>query len=523
MSINEISAHRTGQFAVKMLALLVLFVVAYWVPLIGTAHVWFTSEDYSYGFIIPIISAYLIWSRRDRLRGVTVKAFWPVLPLLLGGVALSLYAILGSSGNISRPLIPLLLLLFTLFCFGIDMLKELFFPLSFLIFMVPIPAFLERTLGVYLKSVSSRLGGGMISFFDIPVHVSGNVIDLGVSQLQVVDACNGIRYLFPLIALGFIYSHFFERVTWKKSVCVLATIPIAVLTNGLRIGVTGLLTNAIGPAAAEGFFHDFTGWVLFMVSFAFLVLLGRLLRLFPPHPQELPVASLPEKSETTISSGDTTCNTPLMISVVLLMMVGSLSLSTGALPPVKLKSGITAFPLAMSAWQGQQESVDPEVVKASGAEESFSANYQRGERETVSLYIGYRSSAFLENENFFHSPTVCLPSSGWSVLNTTTRTITGGAGFPRLRVSEMVIQNLDVRQVVYFWFQTRSRATPDKNINRFHLTLHAIQRDNTYDLFLRPITPVLPNESVEHAEQRLDGFVRDMMGALMPFLKENIQ
>ena len=106
------------------------------------------------------------------------------------------------------------------------------------------------------------------------MHVSGNVIDIGVTQLQVVDACSGLRYLFPLIALGMVYVYFFERVLWKRVFCVAATIPIAVLTNGLRIGVTGIMTKFLGAKAAEGFFHGFSGWLLFLASFACLFIVG---------------------------------------------------------------------------------------------------------------------------------------------------------------------------------------------------------------------------------------------------------
>jgi len=505
----------------KAAVLLILFMGAYWVPLHGTANVWFTNEDYSYGPIIPLISAYLIWDKRSMLRDVQIKSSWMFLPVLVVCVMLSLYGILGSSGNISRPVLPILLILFTVFCFGKALTGRLLFPLAFLIFMVPIPAFLERTLGMYLKSVSSQLGGSLISLLNIPVHVSGNVIDLGVTQLQVVDACSGIRYLFPLIALGFVYAYFFERVLWKKVFCVAATIPIAVLTNGLRIGVTGILMNTFGPKAAEGFFHDFTGWLLFLVSFAFLFILGRILAFFPPKRVPADKSAPPESNAAAPCGGSVeNINKAFIVSVMLLLLVAALSWSTGALPPVKLKGGVAEFPLVFADWHGRSEVVDPEIVTKSGAEESFSGIYQNSKNDMASLYVGYRSTAFMENENFFHSPTVCLPSSGWEVIRTTTRKVSGVPAFPDLTVTEMVTESMGTRQLVYFWFQTKNRSTWDKNINRFDLALHAICRDNTYDLFIRPITTFQTNEKIEDAEKRMDQFVREMMGAMIPFLKE---
>jgi EpsI family protein len=163
--------------------------------------------------------------------------------------------------------------------------------------------------------------------------------------------------------------------------------------------------------------------------------------------------------------------------------------------------------------------ISSEIVKASGAEESFSGVYRKGGRE-VSLYMGYRSTAFLANENFFHSPTVCLPSSGWKELDISKHTIDAVPGFGTVPTTKMVMQNSELKMLVYFWFQTKDRITHDKNVNRFHLALHAIMRDNTHDLFIRPITPITEGETIAQAEARMDQFVRDMMPVLQQFLKE---
>ena len=254
----------------QLFLLLPLFIAAYWIPLRSMVHVWMSNEDYSYGFIIPVVSAYLLWEKRSILKNAHIESSWRIFPFLVVAVALSLYGILGSSGNISMPAVPLLIILFAAFVFGSEAVKKLLLPLGFLFFMVPVPASIDRSLGVFLKAVSTKLGGAAISLCDIPVNISGNIIDLGVTRLQVVDACSGMRFLFPLMALGVLYAYFFERVMWKRIVCVIATMPIAVFTNGLRIGITGILTNYYGKEAAEGFFHDFEGWAIFMVAFFFL-------------------------------------------------------------------------------------------------------------------------------------------------------------------------------------------------------------------------------------------------------------
>jgi len=517
-----------GQFLIrdirtKLSVLAVLFVAAYWIPLKGIVNTWMTNEDYSYGFIVPFISAYLVWERRDALRNISFRSSWKVLPLLLVFVAISVYSILGSSGNVSRPAIPFLIILMLAFSFGTDFVGKILLPLVFLFFMIPVPDILERTLGIYLKSISSELAGLFIRLFGLSVHVSGNVIDLGFNQLQVVDACNGLRYLLPLLALGVLYSHFFERERWKKGFCIAASIPIAILMNSLRIGVTGILTNYYGSNVAEGFLHAFSGWVIFVGSFLILFAIGKALSLLPSsqggkNPVTGPLASTAGKGPHG-GDGAGGGNRAFLVSTALLILVAGLTLSTKAMPAVKLEGGISGFPHSFGGWKGSEEIIDPETIRQSGAQEAFSGSYKgMGEKE-VSLFLGYRSTAFLENENFFHSPTVCLPSAGWEIGKSVVRTISGVPVFGDLKVSEMVVDSMGSKLLVYFWFQTKSRATHNKDVNRLHLSLHAIARDNTHDLFIRQITPV-GDETIADAEKRMDHFAREMMVAMNRFLKE---
>jgi exosortase D (VPLPA-CTERM-specific) len=510
-----------NHFLFKMGALLVLFTTAFWIPIRGIVNTWITNPDYSYGFLIPIISLYLIWERRDALDGVRIRNSWFVLPVLIVFILLSLYAILGSSGNISRPAVPLLVLLFTVFCFGVDLTRRFLLPLGFLIFMVPIPDFLERTIGLFLKTVSSRLGTALIRAFDIPVYLSGNVLDLGTSQLQVVDACSGLRYLFPLFALGVIYAHFFQRPNWKKWICVIATLPISVLMNSVRIGATGILTNKFGSEVAEGFFHGFSGWVMFLVAFLLLFGFGKILALFPDGHigresnaiERLGFATNSEREPKSV-------NPAFFLSIVLLLVIAGLTLSTKAMPEIKLDGGISAFPSGINDWKGKRMPVDPEMIRKSGAQEAFNGVYVNGYNENIDLYLGYRGSAFLENENFFHSPTVCLPASGWKMIGSKTHVIREVPFFNELTISELVMDSLGKKYLVYYWFQTKNRTSHNKDINRFHLSLHAIKRDNTHALFIRQITPINEDESITTAEERMDRFARDMMSTLLSFLKD---
>lgn len=505
----------------KASILLAVFVGAYVVPIRAMVSIWWNNGDYSYAFLIPLSAGYLLWDKRKTLHTVPINSSWKILPALILFILFSLYGILGSTGSASITSIPILIMLFAAFCFGVELAKQLIFPLGILVFMVPVPDVVERNLGFYLKSISSKLGGALIGFFDIPVNVRGNIIDLGVTQLQVVDACSGMRYIFALLALGTLYAYFFEKAAWKQIVCIAATIPISILINILRIGMTGILTARYGAGMAEGFFHDFSGWAIFIVAFGFLFLLGRILAFFPPKKYDGKTFDAADNADKALPGGKHgSVNKAFLISALLLLIVGAVSMSTAALPAIHIRGGMEKFPLEFAGWRGQSEVVDPEVVKQSGAEESFSGSYIKSDHSAVSLYMGYRSTAFLSNENFFHSPNVCLPSSGWRTIEESTHVIAGVPSFGEIKVAKMVMDYMGKKSLVYFWFQTKDKTTADKSVNRFHLAMHAIKRDNTHDLFIRPITTLQQGERIEDGEKRLDQFVRDMMAELLLFLKK---
>jgi exosortase D (VPLPA-CTERM-specific) len=508
-----------------LIALLaVSFLAAYFTTFRGLVSIWANDEDYSYGFLIPMVTAYLIWENRRKLSSSSVYTSWLGAPPFAVLMLISTYGILGSSPSAVRPAIPLVIASIILFCYGPQLLRALLFPVLFLFFMVPLPTVVQNTIGVPLKLISTKLGAVVLHLFGISVFVQGNVIDLGVTQLQVVDACGGLRFILPLLALGAIFAHFFEKTRWKQVVLVLVTIPISVVTNGVRIGATGILAQKYGSQVAEGFFHGFSGWIVFMFAFSLLFGIFFLLRiLFPRATQQSHSDDQTELANKAVPSEQIAHrqNWPaIVICSASMLILAALSFSTSALPRLSIQGGLVGFPMVMNDWTGQKEEMDPEIIALSGAEEALSVRYSKDHGPSVSFYVGYRGSPFNESTNFFHSPSICLPSSGWKVISSGNHKITQIPGFGSIVASKMVIEQMESRQVVYYWFQTKSRASYDVNINRFHLALHAIKRDNTYDLFIRPITPVYPGEGVRDAEKRMDDFVGQMMPTLLQFIKE---
>jgi exosortase D (VPLPA-CTERM-specific) len=409
-----------------------------------------------------------------------------------------------------------------LFCFGRQVFTHLFFPLALTIFMIPLPTLLQTRIGVPLKLLSTGLGVGLLRVAGVSVFVEGNIIDLGVTQLQVVDACSGLRYILPLLALGVIFGHFFEKSLWKRVILAVSTIPIAILANGIRIGITGFIAQNYGPESAEGFFHGFSGWLIFVFALSLMVVCHRLLLLLPSRNRAGGDTKSPDSAVSEAGTKSSANWTAVVMASLLLLAGGLWTYRLSTLPPLQIRGGLSSFPLTIDEWTGTTETLDPKIVELSGAEEAFNAAYFTGGGGIVSLYIGFRGSPFNESANFFHSPNVCMPSLGWKTLQIGDHVITGIPVFGEITVRRMLIEKMGVRQLVYYWFQTNRRVSADVNRNRLHLTYHALERENTYDLFIRPITPLGPDEDPSAAEARLDRFTRTLMSTMTVFLADNI-
>jgi exosortase D (VPLPA-CTERM-specific) len=507
---KEVQGVGRGVALAATLVLAGLYIACFGATFLGMVPKWYT-EDYSYAWLLPAVIAYLLWEKRGELAKTALRPWWPALALLALTMATSLYSLLGSDLSGARISAWLMLVGTVLLCFGPHLTRALALPLVLAGFMIPLPNTVQGPLTSGFKLAASQIAALMMRSAGVSVFVDGNVIDLGTNKLQVVDACSGLRYFFPLIALGLICAHFLQRRRWKQAVLVASTLPISVVSNGARVGLTGILSEYWDPKVAEGFFHGFSGWLLFVVAFAALLAINRLLNLGGAGPEQ--VAEPPGGGEVSRRFSLAAFGAAAGVLAVVL----GFSLSIKALPPLRLPAGIGGFPLAFSGWQGVSQPVEPEIVAKSGAEESFSACYSGGPAP-VDLYLGWRGSPFLESEEFFHSPTVCLPSGGWTVLEQRVRAVSGAhPRFRDFRVREMVVEKLGRRQLVYFWFQTRDRVAWTITLNRYHLALAALRRQNTYDVFVRLITP-LEEGGREAAEARLDAFVRQLEPVMLDYL-----
>ena len=248
-------------------------------------HDWWTDDNYSHGFLIIPVALYLAWERRRAFASVPERLSILGLVVVVGSIGVLLAGILGSELFLTRIAILGTVTGSVLFLFGWQRLRVLAFPLAFLLLMIPLPAIIFNQIAFPLQLFASKVGEFALSAVDIPVLREGNVLILANTSLEVAEACSGIRSLVSLLTLGIVFGYFADQRAWVRGLIALSTIPIAVITNGARVAGTGIAAHSYGPGAAEGFLHEFSGWVIFVMAFAMIIALQWVLvRLVPPPP-----------------------------------------------------------------------------------------------------------------------------------------------------------------------------------------------------------------------------------------------
>ena len=523
--------------------------VVYAVLLIGiyySTYTWlivkdWARDDYSASMLIPLVVLYLIWEKKNALARIPSRWSLAGYVFIIAGVFLFW---LGELGGEFFALYFSSWLLFTGLCWlhlGWRKLKVIAFPVALLLAMFPLPHFIHGKLSFKLKLISSKLGVKMMQWMGMSAYREGNVIDLGFTQLQVVDACNGLRYLIPLIILGLIIAYFYKATWWKRTLLVLSTIPIAVLVNSLRIASVGVLYPIWGPKVAEGFFHDFSGWFIFMLTVGFLVLFMGFLRLLPPkRPAKIksdendagmaPDEDNDEKQEVANSQhasdeisttmGETGKPNPLfdphfLVAGCLLGLTLAISLGVEFHEQTPIVQPLAEFPITIAGWQGNRQSMEQQFIDRLDLSDYLITDFHDKEGKSVNFYVAYYQSQ--RKGESIHSPATCMPGGGWVFHQSGKATVTlrNNTSMP---VNRAFMQKGESKQLSYYWFPMRGRVLTNAYEMKLYNFWDALTRQRTDGALVRLVTPLYGDESVESAEARLQAFMGDVVPVLDTFL-----
>ncbi len=259
----------------------VLFLVLYGPILESLILNWWKDPNYGHGFLVPVFAGYVFWKQRERLAKISLKPSNFGFLVMVAAIALLLLGSLGAELFTSRFSMLVLVAGCVLFLGGRRFLRAIMFPLGFLILMIPIPTIIYNQITFPLQLLASRFATFWLQLINVPVLREGNLIILPNYTLEVVDACSGIRSLMTLITLAIAYGYLTERRLWVRWLLVILMVPIAIVSNAIRIMGAGLLTFHYGPSMAEGFFHEFSGWVIFVAALILMFICHWALRKIP--------------------------------------------------------------------------------------------------------------------------------------------------------------------------------------------------------------------------------------------------
>jgi exosortase len=260
-----------------------------WMYVPTLAHLvaqWWRDPNFSHGFFVPLFSVFVIWQERSRLAALSLRPSWSGLLFLAFGLCVLILGQMGAELFLSRLSLLIVLAGLIILFLGWSFFRALLFPWAFLLLMIPIPAIVFNQITFPLQLLASKVASTTLPWMGVPVLREGNVIMLPAMALEVAEACSGIRSLMSLMTLAVIYGYLMERRVSVRWLLAIASIPIAVAANSFRIVGTGLLVQYWDPEKAQGFFHEFSGWLIFVISLVMLYLLHRFVRIFAPEEGE---------------------------------------------------------------------------------------------------------------------------------------------------------------------------------------------------------------------------------------------
>lgn len=502
-------------------------------------HGW-VKEDYTYAYLLPFVVLFMIWGKRFKLLKHSAVPSWTGLAPLIFGLSLFWLGELAGVYFVLYVSFWFVLIGLCLLHLGWKKTKTIGFALIVILTMFPLPSYFYNKMSVKLQLISSKLSLAMIQFYGMPAFRDGNIIDLGFTELQIIEACSGLRYLFPLIVLGLLLAYFFKAALWKRAILIISTVPLAIFANSMRISLTGILYKIWGARVAETFFHGFSGWLIFMFTLAVLFLeiwiLGEVRPLnsgtsihektssnlpyrisFRQGEREPRVA--PPSGEVKGRKGISFVLQPqFIVAIVLLSTTLAFSQGIEIREKIQIRKTLAQFPLLLSEWVGLRKTMEQRFIDRLQLGDYALIDYTNQEGKSVYFYVVYNESQSKGSQHA-HTPTTCFRGSGWIVKDAGPTTIsTPGYYGDAMKVNRAFIQKGDSTQLIYYWFPQRGRILTNVYQLKIFTFWDALTRKRTDGAVVRLITPVYKSEALQEAETRLQAFTR----AIVPVLDEYI-
>ncbi|MEO8245211.1 MAG: VPLPA-CTERM-specific exosortase XrtD, partial [bacterium] len=394
-------------------------------------------------------------------------------------------------------------------------------PVLHLVYMLPLPGVLYYGLSTWLQGVSSHLGVYFLDLLQVPVFLDGNIIDLGVYKLQVAEACSGLRYLFPILSFSYIFSVLYRGPIWHKAVLLVSAVPITVFMNSVRIAIAGVVVDSYGVEFVEGLTHFMEGWVIFLACVLILFGLARFMLFLNParmtltEALDLEVDGLgPQLARLRLIQPS-----PALIGVSLLVLAGALAWQVIPARPLSVveREAFHSFPSQLGDWTASSpQQLDPATAKVLAADDYLAVTLTNaGAAQSVDLFMAWYRDQMTGGT---HSPTICLPSSGWEISDLQQIDAPPDAPGAPFTLNRAFIQKGLDRMVVYYWYDQQGVRTASSYYAKLLMTFSKVKDGRSDGAIVRLITPIAHGESDAVAEGRLKEALRAVTGPLPRFM-----
>jgi exosortase D (VPLPA-CTERM-specific) len=469
---------------------------------VGPSH----DPNFEHGIFVPLFALFILWQDRKKLQAIAPAPSWTGLPLIVLSLLLLVIGVLGAENFSSRVSLLILLAGLIILFRGWKFFRAVLFPWAFLFLMIPIPALIMQHVTFPLQLLATRLATAMLDLINVPVLREGNQIILAAMPLDVAEACSGIRSLLTLVTLSIIYGCLLESRIWVRVVLAFSAVPIAVAANSFRIFGTGLIVQYWDPNKAEGFYHTFSGWLIFVAALIMFFAVHRLISLLwpatrknssiaPPDPSKWPARPSPE---IPVQNGALRFG---IVAILLLTMAAVLQ----AHPRNEYfpsRAPLNSLPSQIDGWTATDDPLDKQTLDILGPGEFLVRDYRDASQlqPWINLYIAYFPSQRAGDTP--HSPSHCLPGGGWIPTSREVVSLTNpnGTSFP---VNRFVVSNSGDRQLVLYWFQAHGRAVASEYAAKYYLISDSIRMNRSDGALVRLMTPMLDGESADAAQARM--------------------
>ena len=471
-------------------------------------------NDFDYCYLIPFVFIYLMYKKRSQLIDtISRPSYFGVIPVIMGTIFL-IFGELGGEYLVAYLSLWLMIIGYFWIQWGAKKLKIVIIPFLFLLTMLPPPTYIYSRITLLMQLLSSRIAESLLYVFGIPVFREGNILDVGTAKIQVVAACSGLRYLIPMLLVGFLMGYIMRTChAWRRVLLCCLTIPLAVFMNGVRLSLTALLARNYGGWIIEGTYHDILGWVIFIISIFFMFFMMYMLenKEIKPSAKENNTAykikflyNFKNNFFTSTTLKNFTAIFLIAVAVIFLEYAQTVHQVT---PQVK---SMEFFPTTIGSWKGIRSEIQPQILNKLDVTDYVLTDYVDANGGRINFYVAYYASQ--SKGESIHSPESCMRGAGWRFLETGVKKIVGG-----LEVNRSILANQNRQLVSYFWFPCRGRNLTNGIELKLYNFWDSLTIGRTDGALVRVITDSVEGRT-EEADKRVLRFLKDVIPVLSTYL-----